>query len=252
MEESQQPGDLLARARELVEQGKMQEAMLCLEAEVQKNVQNAEAWKLLGQLYQESDQDDKAIIAFKEAHDKDPYDLDSLLALGISFTNELVEEDAFNYMLQYLKYHPDYQEIASAQSGNLDFVEIKRAFETAHQQNPTDANVLLALGVLMFLQRDFAQAKMYFAAGIKEEPMNHSLWNKYGAACAQVLQTEESIQAYKLAIDLRPNYVRTIVNLGLSYNNQANFQAGANCFLNALLLQPELDNVRTYAQTAFI
>jgi len=28
--------------------------------------------------------------------------------------------------------------------------------------------------------------------------------------------------------------------------------AGANCFLNALLLQPELDNVKTYAQTAFI
>ena len=100
--------DLLAQARELVEQGKMQEAMLCLEAEVQKNPQNHEAWKLLGQLYQESDQDEKAIIAFKEAHEKDPYDLDSLLALGISFTNELVEEDAFNYMLQWLKYHPEY------------------------------------------------------------------------------------------------------------------------------------------------
>jgi len=37
-------------------------------------------------------------VAFKEAHEKDPYDLDSLLALGISFTNELSEEDAFNYM----------------------------------------------------------------------------------------------------------------------------------------------------------
>lgn len=33
----------------------MQEAMLCLEAECQKNAQNHEAWKLLGQLYQESD-----------------------------------------------------------------------------------------------------------------------------------------------------------------------------------------------------
>ena len=46
--------------------------------------------------------------------------------------------------------------------------------------------------------------------------------------------------------------MRTIVNLGLSHNNQANFQAGANCFLNALLLQPDLDHVRTYVQTAFI
>ena len=61
------------------------------------------------------------------------------------------------------------------------------------------------------------------STAIKEEPLNHSLWNKYGAACAQLLKTEESIRAYKLAIDLRPNYVRTIVNLGLSHNNQANF-----------------------------
>lgn len=119
-------------------------------------------------------------------------------------------------------------------------------------QNPADTDVLLALGVLMFLQRDFAKAKTYFAIAIKESPLNHSLWNKYGAACAQLLQTEESIQAYKLAIDLRPNYVRTIVNLGLSHNNQANFQAAANCFLNALVLQPNVDHVRTYIQTAFI
>ena len=44
--------------------------------------------------------------------------------------------------------------------------------------------MLLALGVLMFLQRDFRQAQTYFANAIKEDPMNHSLWNKYGAACA--------------------------------------------------------------------
>ena len=106
-----------------------------------------------------------------------------------------------------------------AAGANPDFVEIKRAFEMAHMQNPADVQVLLSLGVLMFLQRDFQQAKQYFKMAIKEDPMNHSLWNKYGAACAQLLQNEQSVQAYKLAIDLRPNYVRTIVNLGLSYNN---------------------------------
>ena len=57
----------------------------------------------------------------------------------------------------------------------------------AHTQNPGDTQVLLALGTLEFLQRDFAQAQQYFATAIKEEPLNHSLWNKYGAACAQLL-----------------------------------------------------------------
>jgi hypothetical protein len=34
------------------------------------------------------------MIAFRTANDADPYDLDSLLCLGISCTNELAEEEA--------------------------------------------------------------------------------------------------------------------------------------------------------------
>mmetsp|Transcript_5719 Transcript_5719/g.9083 ORF Transcript_5719/g.9083 Transcript_5719/m.9083 type:complete len:84 (-) Transcript_5719:1053-1304(-) len=40
--------NLLDRAKELIEAGLIQEAILCLEAEVQKNGQNAEAWRILG------------------------------------------------------------------------------------------------------------------------------------------------------------------------------------------------------------
>lgn len=43
----------------------------------------------MGQLLQENDEDDIAILAFKKAYEMDPYDLDSLLCLGISLTNEV-------------------------------------------------------------------------------------------------------------------------------------------------------------------
>ncbi len=43
--------DRLAQARALIEVQKIQEAILCLEAEVQTNKMNAEAWRILGQLY---------------------------------------------------------------------------------------------------------------------------------------------------------------------------------------------------------
>jgi len=42
-------------AKKLIAEGKIQEAILCLEAEVQKNKENAEAWRLLGVLFQEND-----------------------------------------------------------------------------------------------------------------------------------------------------------------------------------------------------
>ena len=81
--------DRLTLSKQLIEDGRVQEAIICLQAEVQQNLENAEAWRLMGQLYQENDFDDVAIIAFKKAYEQDPFDLDSLLCLGISCANEL-------------------------------------------------------------------------------------------------------------------------------------------------------------------
>ena len=41
----------MARAKELINKQQIQEAILCLEAEVQQNKENAEAWRILGQLF---------------------------------------------------------------------------------------------------------------------------------------------------------------------------------------------------------
>jgi tetratricopeptide (TPR) repeat protein len=51
---------------------------------------------------------------------------------------------------------------------------------------------------------------------------------------------------------LRPNYVRTIVNLGLAYNRLNDLKQAANCFLNALILNPNVSHVWTYLRTAVI
>lgn len=62
-------------------------------------------------------------MCFKAAHEADPYDLDSLMLLGVSCTNELVEKDAKNYLHDWLKYHPDFQGIQGVQEAQqLDFV----------------------------------------------------------------------------------------------------------------------------------
>ena len=41
------------------------------------------------------------------------------------------------------------------------------------------------------------------------------------------MKTDEAMQAYKLALDLRPNYVRTLVNIGLAHNNKVEYMEGA-------------------------
>ena len=109
-----------------------------------------------------------------------------------------------------------------------------------------------ALGVIQFIRRDFDRATKYFEMAIKENPMDHSVWNKYGAALANSLKTEEAMSAYKQAIDLRPNYVRTLVNIGLANDNQAQFEEAITSFLNALLLNPKAEHIWSYVRRSMV
>lgn len=45
----------MALAKQLVEEGRTQEAIVVLQAECQKQPDNAEAWRVMGTLYQEND-----------------------------------------------------------------------------------------------------------------------------------------------------------------------------------------------------
>lgn len=126
------------------------------------------------------------------------------------------------------------------------------AYRQAFALNPKDANLCLALGVLSFIQRDFKGALGHFKNGIRENPTDHTLWNKYGAALANDLQVEEAIKAYHQALDLRPNYVRTMANIGLAHRTQARFEDSVPYFLNALVLNPNASSVWRYLRSSFL
>ena len=46
---------------DLIAQGKTSEAILAMEAHLQKNEKDAQTWRILGRLHQENDQDQKAV-----------------------------------------------------------------------------------------------------------------------------------------------------------------------------------------------
>jgi Flp pilus assembly protein TadD len=172
-----------------------------LEADVQnEGKENAESWVLLGKMYQEDDQDVFAIMALKQAYELDPYDLEALLHLGISCCNELEQTQALRNLKMWLKTHPDYCSLPDIHSENIEIDIVQDKFREAHMLKPNDSNVLLALGVLSFIKRDNQTAHMYFEKAIKENPTDHTLWNKYGAAMANTMKNDEAMVSYKQAL----------------------------------------------------
>jgi len=71
--------------------------------------------------------------------------------------------------------------------------------------------------VLHFIARDYESSVTLFREALKFDNSNYSLWNKLGATLAHLGRAEEAIEAYHKALDLKPNYVRVWVNLGIAH-----------------------------------
>ncbi|CAI0540827.1 unnamed protein product [Linum tenue] len=236
----------LKEGQELFRKGLLSEAVLALEAEVMKNPENAEGWRLLGIANAENDDDHQAIAAMMRAHESDPTNLEVLLALGVSHTNEMEQAAALKYLYGWLRNHSKYGTLAPSEAPSLFYADVARLFEEAAQLSPEDADVHIVLGVLYNLSREYDKAIDSFKLALKLKPQDYSLWNKLGATQANSVQSADAILAYQQALDLKPNYVRAWANLGISFANQGKYEESIRYYVRALAMNPKADNAWQY------
>jgi tetratricopeptide (TPR) repeat protein len=246
-----QSEDCFALALEKERIGQTDEAILLLEVEVGRHPENSEAWGMLGRLHASNDEDRKAIAAMLRGLAVDPYNLDLLMSLGISCTNEFDEDQALMYLKTWLQHHPIYAEIPVDQSSNLKD-DILEAFKVASSINSQDPDVFQAIGVLSFLESRFAEAEDGFRAALMMRQEDPALWNRLGAALAKQQKTEEAFACYHKALEMKPDFVRTWGNLGLAYSNLKDYENCARFYLCALTLNPRAEHIYSYLTTAFI
>ncbi|XP_021320776.1 peroxisome biogenesis protein 5 isoform X2 [Sorghum bicolor] len=237
----------MQEGQELFRKGLLSEAVLALEAEVLKNPDNAEGWRLLGVTHAENDDDQQAIAAMMRALEANPTNLEILLALGVSHTNELEQGEALRYLSRWLQNHPKYGGLVPPQSTDSPYgPDVVRLFNEAAQMSPEDADVHIVLGVLYNLSREYDKAIASFKTALQLKPQDYSLWNKLGATQANSIQSADAILAYQQALDLKPNYVRAWANMGISYANQGLYEDSIRYYVRAVAMNPKADNAWQY------
>ncbi|EFN57424.1 hypothetical protein CHLNCDRAFT_21245 [Chlorella variabilis] len=246
--------DSMSKGRELFRRGVLTEAVLALEAECQRSPGNAEAWRLLGTVQAENDDDQQAIAAMNRALAADPSNLDVLLSLGVSHTNELEQGEALSFLRQWVLRHPSHA-AAAAQVPPVDdssqaAAHVAALFEAAARASPGDSDVHAALGVVYNLSRQYDEAVLAFREALKLRPQDYSLWNKLGATLANSSRSSEAISAYQKALDLKPNYMRAWTNMGISLANCADYDGSARYYVRALALNSKAGAVWGYLRTS--
>lgn len=99
---------------QLYNEGKVNDAIFAFEAATVSKDEDAEAWRMLGCCHSENDDDKKAILCLSKAVDYDPYNIESLLALGTSYVNELEPQKALETLKSWVSHNPKFQGLSIA------------------------------------------------------------------------------------------------------------------------------------------
>lgn len=197
----------LQEGTQLLGAGRVGEAILALQAAVQRTPeQQAEAWRLLGQCHAEHDQDREAIACLQRAVDHDPYNLDALLALGVSYVNEMDYGRALRVLKAWVQHNPAFAglqiRVDEYSDGTL-LDEVMQLMLQAAAWEGGAPQVQEVLGVLYNVSRDYVSAAAAFRASLEATPQSYALWNKLGATLANSGRCEEALPAYQRCVRAR-------------------------------------------------
>lgn len=162
-----------------------------LEATVQRDPKNVQAWFALGVKQQDSEREQKAIDALSRAVELDPEYVPSWLALGISHTNESNRAKAYGAVREWVKRHPEFPQTTVGMSGGFTdevfepgsersqrgmyegliacLIEIVRDTSGSEEQG-IDPDVQIALAVLLNSNEEYAKATDCFLTALAVRP----------------------------------------------------------------------------------
>ncbi|KAK2727765.1 hypothetical protein QYM36_008301 [Artemia franciscana] len=103
--------------------------------------------------------------------------------------------------------------------------------------NEIDADVQEGLGVLLNLTCEYKKAADCFRAALTVRPNDARLWNRLGATLANGGNSEESIEAYRTALNLFPGFVRARYNLSVACIHLRAYREAAEHLVSALNMQ---------------
>ncbi|KAH9935331.1 uncharacterized protein B0H18DRAFT_975387 [Fomitopsis serialis] len=197
------------------------ESVLELEAAVQRDPTNALRWYELGVKQQENEREQKAVQALRRALELDPSHLPSWLALAVSHTNESNRQGTYAAIYEWVerneRYRATVEQFRALNPIDDEMLQTEKfatliqcliAMARGDQSGEIDADIQIALAVLLNTNEEYAKARDCFNTALAIRPDDWLLYNRVGATLANSGHPEDALQYYYRALELNPAYIR--------------------------------------------
>ena len=202
----------------------------------------------LGHLYMKANDIINSVNAFKMAIEEDNTNPYFHNALGFAYFKAGQYEEAEDHYLLAIGLNPDSEWTATVcRATALIYADIKKrpdkAIQMYKQSISLDANcaeTYSALGDLYFDEEDYELAMENYSKSLALNPNDAYVYSKFATSLWQKEMVEESIIAFKNAIDSDDTYAPAYNNLGVVYLDGKNdIFAAKDAFKEAIKTQPD-------------
>ena len=202
---------LFSEAADAYRQGNLREAERCCREILGAEPKRAEAWNLLGALYQRASRWEEAKRCFREALAVEPE--------NAAFINNLGEVHRLR--------------------GDLE--EAQKYFREAIQKSPEYARAYNNLGITLHAEEHFEEAEAILRQAIDRNPQYATAQNNLGIAL-YAQERAEAVAQFRKTIEIEPRYAKAHYNLAGVYRELEREEAALDAVEEALRIDPNYTN----------
>lgn len=226
-----------------IQTNRLDRAVACLRQALFVQPENAETLNNLAVALRNLGNLEEAIRCYEEAVQIDPDYLQALDNLGSAYFERGRFDDAIVLHRQAIRLQPDYApahlNLANALRLTKNYNEAARHYEEALRLRPEFCEALVNLGITLVLQDKPDAAAAHFERALVVDPNNFRALNNLGNLMRRKGRAAEAVELYLRALDFHPHYPEALINLGIALRDLNRHAEAMQAYEEALRLKPD-------------
>jgi tetratricopeptide (TPR) repeat protein len=211
---------------------------------------------LLGTIYGNQGNYDKAVASFTKARELRPRNVEALNNLGVMyrFAGDLAKaEEALKAAIKIAKRRADiYYNLGNVYKQGDKFAEALEAYEQALELDPDFVLAYNNMGTMYEQRGDLESALEVYNKGLAQDPNHPTLLYNRGVALQTLGKLDEAEKQFEKALIQRPGWVDAMNNLGVTRQKLDKLDESEEVFSQILSLDPDNPRARNNLATTYI